>query len=403
MPQASGVFKQLTYKVETTYGTVPSAASGQALRRVTSDLDLAKDTYQSNEIRTDQQMADFRHGVRRVEGSIAGELSPKTYADFIAAALRRDFTAGASLSSLSLTIAGSGPTYTITRSAGSYLTDGLKVGDVTRLTAGSFTAANLNKNLLVTALTATVATVRVLNASTLTAEGPIASATMAVVGKKTYAPVSGHTNKSFSIEHWFADIAQSEVFAGCQPSGVELNLPASGLATISLPIMGKDVVTATSQYFTSPTVATTTGLTAAVNGVVLLAGVAVATITGLTLSVQSPRSGDAVVGSNSIPVKFPGRVIVKGQATCYFEDATFRDAFVNETEVSLIVVLTVTNDAAADFVSIVLPRCKVGGSKKSDGESGVVQTVPIQALLNTAGGTGTSSEQTTVVVQDSAA
>ena len=74
MPQASGVFKQLTYKVESVYGTVPVAASAQSLRRVTSDLDLRKDTYQSNEIRTDYQVADFRHGVRRVGGSLKGEV-----------------------------------------------------------------------------------------------------------------------------------------------------------------------------------------------------------------------------------------------------------------------------------------------------------------------------------------
>ena len=93
MAQASGVFKQLKYKVESSYGTVPAAASAQALRRVTSDLSLNKDVYSSNEIRTDQQVADMRHGVRRVTGTIAGELSPLTYSDFMAAAVRKAWAA----------------------------------------------------------------------------------------------------------------------------------------------------------------------------------------------------------------------------------------------------------------------------------------------------------------------
>ena len=176
MPAASGVFKQLTYKTELTYGTAPAASGAQSLRRVTSDLNVTKDTYQSNEIRTDQQMQDMRHGVRRVAGTINGELSPGTYADFMAAALRRDFAAMAALTGLSITIAGSGP-YTLTRSAGDFLASGIKKGDIVRLTAGSFNAANLNKNLLVTAMTSTVLTVRVLNGSALVTEGPIASAT----------------------------------------------------------------------------------------------------------------------------------------------------------------------------------------------------------------------------------
>lgn len=403
MAQASGVFKQVAYKVESVYGTVPAAASAQSLRRVTSDLSLTKQTYQSAEIRADQQMQDFRHGVRSVDGTINGELSPATYADFIDAALRRDRTAGISAVAMSVTIAGAGPTYTVTRAAGSYLTDGFKRGDVVRLSVGTLNAANISKNLLIVTLTATIATVRVLNGVAMVAEGPIASTTMTVVGKKTYAPSTGHTNKSFSIEHWFSDIAQSEVYSGCQPSKIDLSLPPTGLATVSIPFMGQNVTTATAQYFTTPTAANSNGLTAAVNGVILVGGVAVATLTGLTLSIESNRSGDAVVGSNVIPVRFPGRILVSGQATAYFEDAVLRDAFLAETEIEIIVVLTSDNTATSHFIGFTLPRCKVGGSSKSDGEGGIVQTIPFQALLPTTGGAGIANELSTIVVQDSAA
>lgn len=403
MPIASGVFKQLAYKAETTWGTVPSASGAQALRRTTSSLDLAKETYQSNEIRPDLQLADFRHGVRSVTGRISGDLSAGTHKDFIAAILKRDFAAVTAIAGASITIAGSGPTYTVTRAAGSYLTDGVKIGDVIRLSVGTFNAANINKNLFVVALTATVATVIVLNGSALVAEGPIASSTVTVVGKKTYVPTSGHTDKSFAIEHWFSDVAQSEVFSGCKPSACAIALPPTGIATVDWDFMGKDVTTATSQYFTSPTTATTTGSLAAVNGVVRVGSSTVATITGLTLNIAANFTGDAVVGSNTKPLMSPGRVLVTGQATCYFEDATFRDAFLNETETSILAAFTSDNTAAADFVSFAIPRVKFGGSAKDDGEKGIVQTVPFQALLNTAGGTGTSTERTTLSVQDSQA
>lgn len=401
MPIASGVFKQLAYKAETTWGTIPSASSAQALRRTTSSLDLTKETYQSNEIRTDLQLADFRHGVRSVTGRISGDLSAGTHKDFMAAILKRDFAAVTAIAGASITIAGSGPTYTVTRAAGSYLTDGVKIGDVIRLTAGSFNASNLNKNLLVVTLTATVATVIVLNGSALVAEGPIASATVTVVGKKTFVPTTGHTDKSFAIEHWFADVAQSEVFSGCKPSACAIALPPTGIATVDWDFMGKDVTTATSQYFTSPTAATTTGSLAAVNGVVRVGSSTVATITGLTLNIAANFTGEAVVGSNVKPLMSPGRVLVTGQATCYFEDAVFRDVFLNETETSILAAFTADNSAAADFVAFALPRVKFGGAAKDDGEKGIVQTIPFQALLNTAGGTGTSTERTTLSVQDS--
>ena len=403
MPQAAGVFKQLAYKAESVYGTAPAASAAQSLRRVSSDLSLVKETYTSNEIRSDQQMQDMRHGARRVDGTIQGEISPGTYADFLDAALRRVRTVGASAAAQSITVAGSAPNWTVTRAAGSWLTDGFKRGDVVRLTAGAFNGANSNKNLLVTGITATVLTVRVLNATVLVAEGPIATATCAVTGRKNFVPSSGHTNVSFSIEHWFADVPASEVHRGCQPTQVDLQMPATGLATMSIGIRGQDITAASGQYFTSPTAASATGITASVNGLLLVGGVVIAYLTGLTMQIQSPRSGDPVVGNNTVPNLFPGRVLVSGQATAYFEDVTLRDAFINETELEIVVVLTSDNTAASHFVAFTLPRVKINGSSKSDGEGGLIQTIPFQALLPTTGGAGLANELTTISYQDSAA
>lgn len=411
MPAASGVFKQLAYKVETTFGTAPGQASGQLLRRVQSTLDLAKDTFASNEIRPDFQIADYRHGVRRVAGKISGELSCKTYSDFFAAALKRAFAAGASAAAVSVTIAGTGP-YTITRAAGSYLTDGFKVGDVIRLSVGALNANNINKNLLITGLTATVATVIVLNGTVMTAEGPVTGTTISTFGKKTFIPTTGHTDQSFSIEHWYSDLVQSELFLGNKIDKIGISLPPTGMATVDFDFMGQDLadtsakrggIAPTAQYFTTPTAVTTTGTLAAVNGILRVGGNTVATLTGLTLEIDPSFSGDPVVGSNIVPQLFAGTVGVTGQATAYFDSTTLRDAFINETEVDLVGVFTADNTATSDFITFVLPRIKVGGATKNDGNGGLVLTLPFQALLNNNGGTGIATEKTTISIQDSAA
>jgi len=44
MTLAAGLFKQVAYKVEATFGAQPAASGAQSLRRVTSSLDLTKDT-----------------------------------------------------------------------------------------------------------------------------------------------------------------------------------------------------------------------------------------------------------------------------------------------------------------------------------------------------------------------
>lgn len=403
MTIATGVAKQLRYKVESAWGTDPGASGAQLLRRVTSDLSLRKQSYQSAEIRSDYQVFDMRHGVRSVEGSIAGELSPGTYKDFVAAALRKALAATSAMTGLSITIAGTGPTYTVTRSAGSFLTDGVKAGDVVRLTAGSFAAANLNKNLAVLSLTATVLTVMPLNGVALTAEGPIAAATVSVPGKRTYVPTTSHTDLSYAIEHWHDDVSLSELFLGCKVNQLDLDLPPTGMSTINIGFLGKDITTAGAQHFTTPTTETTTGGLAAVNGLLAVDGSAVALLTGLRLSVRGNMQGEPVVGSNTYADIAEGRVVVDGQFTALFQDATIRDYFINETEVALFAWLSASNAAAADFIGLALPRIKVSAADKDDGEKNLIQTLPFTALYNSAGGSGQTSEQTTIVYQDSQA
>jgi hypothetical protein len=135
MPIAKGISKQVAIKKESTWGTLAGASGARYLRRVTSAFNLTKETYQSDEIRTDYQMADYRHGVRSAEGSISAEFSPGSYSDLFAAALARDFTSGVAITGAAInTAAGAGSTYTLTRGAGSYFSDGFRVGDVVRIT-----------------------------------------------------------------------------------------------------------------------------------------------------------------------------------------------------------------------------------------------------------------------------
>ena len=400
MAAATGVAKNLAYKAESTWGTVPAASGAQLLRRLSSSLSLKKQTYQSNEIRSDYQVSDMRHGVRSVEGTISGELSPGTYEDFIAAALRKNFAAVSAITGLSLTIATSGSFYTITRATGDFVSGGLKIGDVIRITAGSVNANNLNKNAMIVALTTTIATVYVLNGLTMTAEGPIASCTVSVVGKKSMVPTSGHTDQSFSIEHWQSDVSKSDVFSGCKVNTMSIQLPASGIAQIEFGLMGKDVVTADAQYFTAPTAATTSGVVAAVNGAVIVNGARVANITGMNFTLNGGMSAEPVVGSNSYPDIFEGRVTVSGQITAFFEDHTYFDLFDAESEVAVACAFTTTSAKDSDFISFVFPRVKFGSADRDDGEKGIVQTLSFTALYN---GSGTNSDVTTFAIQDSLA
>jgi hypothetical protein len=402
MTIAKGTAKQVGYKKESSFGVLAGSSAGKLLRRVTASFNLTKDTYQSGEIRTDRQIADYRHGVRKAEGTLAGELSPASYADFMGAIVARDFTAGATTSSAAITIAASGDLYTLTRTAGNFTTDGYKVGQVVRLTAAGLSAANAGNNLLITAMTDTVLTVKVVNGSALVAEGPIAAVAVAAVGKTTFVPTSGHTDNSYTVEEWYSDIAQSEVYSGMKVNSVAVKLPATGLSTIDVGFAGKDMAqSGTSQYFSSPTAQGSNGIFAAVNGVMLVNGAPVALVTTADFTIARATENATAVGSNSVADIFTGRITVTGNLSVYFQDAAFRTMFDDETPASIVLVLTSDTANNSDFVTFTLPKVKLGSFTKNDGELGVVAATSFQALLNDVTVDGLPA--TTIAIQDSAA
>lgn len=405
MAFASGPGKYLTINEETTFGTA-AASGGVYLDRVQSTVDLTKDTYESNAIVRTAQIKISRHGMRKVGGAINGELNPGAYTRVIQAHLRKDFATG-STTGAQTTIATVAAAFT--RSAGSFLTDGFKVGSVVSATGFSTgTSTNVNNvRCLVTGVSTGTLNVLKINTGLSPGFGTNTagdSVTIAEVGKVTYFPESGHTDKSLTIEHWFSDINQSEAFVGCKFGSMTVTLPTTGLSTVAFDVMGQDIQRGTSQQLTSPSSATSGNGLASVNGILLIDGVASGIINSLNFKTDTQLATDGVVGSNVTPFVWQGVLKGTGQIVAFFEDATFRDYFVDETEIGLVVLQTAGNTSSSDFMCFTLPRVKINGATKDDKQTGGLKlTGNISFLDNTAGGAGTSSEATSIRVQDSLA
>lgn len=399
MATASGIAKRVVYAKESVFGEIADPTNGQTVRRVTSNFNLTKETYQSDEIRTDFQVADFRHGVRAVEGNISGELSAGTYSDFIGSALARNFTtvSGGALGTSTIDVENG--LYIITRSSGDFKTEALKVGQVIRLN-GASTVSNNGKNLLVVTLAESEIKVVVLNGSGLVTES-VDNLSYEVIGKTTFAPDTGHTDDSYTIEEFYSDIRQSEVTVGNKVNTVSFALPATGLVTTDIAFMGQDLKqTGVAAHFTNPAVQKTTGVFASVNGALIVNGKVLALVTGLNININRNMSSEAVVGSNIKPEIYEGRISVDGDFSTLFQDRTFSDYFDNETEVALVCAVTETNAPDANVMTFTLPRIKLSSDTKDDGEKGVVSQNSFTALK----GTGVDGfEATTIQIQDSAA
>lgn len=89
---ATGSRSDLSFVPEVTYGTTPGVPSMQRLRHTGDSLVLTKETFVSDEIRSDREIVDLRHGTHTVSGDIPFELSYGAFDAFLEAALFSSFS-----------------------------------------------------------------------------------------------------------------------------------------------------------------------------------------------------------------------------------------------------------------------------------------------------------------------
>jgi hypothetical protein len=394
MSDAQGVNKLLVAKKETTWGVKASAGSASYYRRVTGAFQLEKDVYQSNEIRPSQQVSDMRHGTRKASGAINGELAGNSYEEFIQAALRKDFAAGPTTGGVT-TISATATTNLFTRSGGSFVSDGFRVGMV--ISNSGFVAPGNNGLFVILSMTATVLTVAPLAGQTIVTVAAGATVTILGKGKVTYVPLTSHTDDSFTVEEWNPDAVVSRTFLGMQVDTLGLSLQPNSMATIDIGFMGKDAETPTgSAYFTTPTAVGGEGIYSAPDGFLFISGVASNKITGLNINVANGITQEPVIGSNSIGAKSRGKVAVTIDGSAIFDSSTILGYFDAETEISIIYVLMTADNTNA--FSVYLPRVKIGSGTTDDGEKNIILSFDGTALEYT--GSEVGVQATTIQIQD---
>ncbi len=393
MPIQSASGLQLAYRRETgSIGTLaPNDATAKLIPYVSHSIALSKSAIASQEIRPDFQMATMRHGNRAVGGELQLQLQAGTYNELMASALRRDFTAVPAITGLTVTASATAPHFT--RSAGSWISDGLAVGMCVRFTGFTAGAAvNNARNFTITALTATQMTV----AETVVAGSGGTGAT--VPGRVTFMPTSGHTQTSYSIEEWKPDVPRSHRHVGLRVNTMGISAPPNDRAQLTFGLLGRDSQVSASRYFTSAVTPAAAPMQVGHQGSLVVGGQALGTVTALTINVTNNMEAGAVVGSALTPDIFHGSMAVTGSFTVYEDTGTLYDVFDQETEIGLIVRVADDPSAASGFVQICLPRIKLAGGSFSTANQSRVQSFDFTALLSPATG---GNLATTMLLQDS--
>ena len=273
---AVGSSVAVSYAAETSFGVPPASPTMKTLRlKSGAKFDLKRDTFQSKELSTSRQVMGLTYGTRSGSGELPIEFSYGSFDDLMEACLggtwatnvlkignvKRSFcmeqqypdinlneqNTGVTITGFSLSVkpnavvdgsfsalfkdqasvqyADDGVTTmafaatTITRSAGSFITDGFAVGDTVTVTGAS--VVGNNKNIVITTLTATVMTASAAGFTVDTAK------TGVTLCKTFGTPTAANTNPVFDS---FTGTIQVDGTATAIVTGLDLKVDQSGQA-----------------------------------------------------------------------------------------------------------------------------------------------------------------------------
>jgi Phage tail tube protein len=406
MAIGQGLYKLTTMGKQVALGTPKVGAGGQILRRITSIFSATRATTELNEIVSHRMSTGVVYGEKKATGKLNCELSGGTYSKLIAAALMSDFAVAGTITAVTIAAVG-GATPSFTDSGSGFLTAGFKVGDVVKATGFTGGSSNSNsRNFWITAITAgTITGIFLDGGAAQIADAAGESVTIALVGKKSKTPLTGHTNDFFTFEEWYSDINKSEVYPDCKVNQIALSMPAAGAATVNFDIVGVGTRTlAGTQSFSTPAVETTSGVVEALHGSIYVNGVLVDSVTACSLTIdRGITPTGASVGSNVSADLNQGKVKVTGTFTARFMSTVLQALYDAETVVSLALVCAVDGTALSDFEGITMGAIKLTGDAPDDGEKAISRTYPFVAQLNGTGGAALALDETILTWQSSLA
>jgi len=348
---------QLAYVEETSYGVGVTGTTLQILRYNRSDIKLTVDHEESEEIRTDRQLADIQPIRHNVGGGIDFELSYLTHDDLFAAA--QGASAWSSVQSVS------GTTISAASADNSFNDSGSGFGSIVAnqwiKVSGFTTSANNGYFKVSTATSAKL----VVTGGTLTTEAAGDSVTIQM-GPQI---VDGTTETTFNFEEDFKDLTTTlSLFKGCGVSGFDLSMPAEGKVTGRFEVVGATEEELTSSKGSGYVAATTNRIMYDTHLQKVLEGGTSLTTHEWSIEYRQILNQQVDAGSAVPSGLTQGSISCKGRLTAYFTSTALYTKFLNNTQTSLTVVF---EDAAGNGILFDMPEVIfTDGGKIIEGKDG---------------------------------
>jgi len=213
----------------------------------------------------------------------------------------------------------------------------------------------------------------------------------------TNAAILGTTPTFLTIEDYAADVDQARLFTGCTVNSMNVSLAPNQMVTAGFGIVGRDM----SISATQKTVTASAGNEPfdAYSGDIKLGnkgtlGSALTIITGMDFTLTNNFAPTLVIGE-SVPSDLEfGTASLEGTVSCYFEDATMVNRFLNETESSL----EVSVGDGTNTLTFTLPRIKINSADVGvDGPTSRIISMSFVALRDDSDLSSSTTDANTLI------
>lgn len=387
--------RSLVYKVESSYGVVPSGnPTLKTVRMVNETLKQNAGTVSSQELRADRRRSDLIRTSLSAGGQVDFEFSYGAYDEWLAAALMSDETGALGW------VATSAPVTSDTSISFQANADSASAWPEIDDSANGLAAYPVGSVIVISGSTSNnvAAIVRTSAAGTLgvqplNATGDLTTETAGASVTITIAEYcrDGVLQRSFSIERKYGDLSNEFAqFPGCMMAGFRLGVDTDGILTGQFTILGKREQSASATFGDgSPTAAPTNDVMNSIDNVsAVIEGTAASAPLGITeLSIEldnnlRARPQVGTLGAISIGA---GTVDVKGKLQTYYSSKTIFDKWLNHTTTGLAFMLT---DSAGQRYVVVMPRVKFSDGGRAGGgiNTDVFMDLDYEALVDSSAG-----------------
>jgi hypothetical protein len=379
---ATGSLAEYGYVAESVFGSTPVGQPFKRIRDINLNVNLQKEIRQPDARLSSRVRQNLFHGYKSVSGDILGEISEQSWDDLLEAAIGGTWATAAPIASaFTASVDAANSRITCATAGYNLISNGFREGEIFYLTSPNGPVAGIT-GVYLTAVSVSSSTIEVEPGTLTSTSSSVAVNRVYEVGRK--ASLDG-TYRSFTIERWLTDRNLYQQFKGVRVNQVTFSVPASGLATLSFNLIGRDAssFSSTSVASTYTEAAQTTPYTA-VNGTLFEGNSVLGVVTAAEISINNSLVAPQTVGSETVSNTFFGRFVeVTGQISVLFSSSSAFDKFIQETESKLILQLQNTQalDADTKFISIVIPRLKYsGGEVDTSSDSGITVSLPFVAL-----------------------